>query len=485
LSRRTRGILLASCIVAVFLLLRLLNFNHVLMWDEGRFMATLRALSTSDKASPFWQYTRYHPPLYLAACLPAYKLSSSSGLVAAFSKVVSLLSSLGVMGLLYLVGLELEGRRTGILAAIAFALLPAAAVLNVWIKEDSLCLLFALLSIYLYLRGKPWFCGASLGLALLTKEIAVSTGLTLALFALLSVRKETWKHTASDLVKVYGMSLLISGWWYLLISNSVGYFWQFFTGTSYESQSFHEGWTYFLTGLWDDMGGILALMAAAGVIVMATRFLRGKDGKSLRPLAWTLATFTPCFFSYGKPYWLISMALPALALTAAVGMEACMKGLSRFSSPKIARFALVLLLLASFAIPICVGNAGYILSKGRHVPSGLTDYSFSVLSRDSADYFNRVWRTGDRLLGAFELANMPNPVFLYYFEHPDDLLLADGELELPEQVVRDRPAWTFIADTEAGRVLRDEMADCFTIEPEWTGIGYAYPTYLLFEEQQR
>jgi len=73
---------------------------------------------------------------------------------------------------------------------------------------------------------------------------------------------------------------------------------------------------------------------------MILRFRKDRDRESLRPLAWAIASFTPCFFSYGKPYWIIIMALPALALTAATGLEACLKGLSRRSSPGIARFTL-------------------------------------------------------------------------------------------------------------------------------------------------
>ncbi len=110
------------------------------------------------------------------------------------------------------------------------------------------------------------------------------------------------------------------------------------------------------------------------------------------------------------------------------------------------------------------------------MPLGVTDYSYSVLSREAADHFNGNWREGDRLLGSFELADLPNPVFLYYLDHPDDVLSHDRGMGLAYQVVTDRPAWTFIADTEEGRALKREMSRYFAIEPEWVGIGYAYPT---------
>ncbi len=474
-SLRWRRSLLLLLLLSVFLFLRMRNLNHLLMWDEGRFLQVLKAFSDGDRASPFWQYIGFHPPLYLAISYLALRLGPSSSALSC--QLVSLLSSLGILVTLYLIGTELFSQRIGFLASFLYALSPAASVLNLWIKEDSLCIFLSLLSIYLFIRKRFWLSGIFLGLAFLSKEFALLAALSLAFFAIASIRQKQLKMAFNGLIKVYAVAFSLSFWWYFFFYNSTSHWWGFLTGGNLESIRFHRAWTYYLTGLWADLGGITLILAILGLFASLLGFNQSKDERYLYPPLWMAASYLPLLFSYGKPYWLMIAALPSLTFLAAMGMDFLLTSVEKkgFGFKNLSLFLAVSLLASAFFIALYLNNRNYIESKGRG------DYDYSLRSRATADYLDGVWQEGDRLLGIFEFAGMPNPVFLFYLNHPVDIIINQDIGLLPMQVAEERADWTFIVDTTYGDQARDELAKFYNIEPVRVGIGYIFNTYLLFE----
>jgi 4-amino-4-deoxy-L-arabinose transferase-like glycosyltransferase len=248
---------------------------------------------------------------------------------------VSILFSLGTLLLVKRTAGFLFNRWTGALAMFFLAVLPASTVFDSWIKEDALAVFFLTLTIYLFVRKKYVWSGVALGLGMLSKEIAVFSLLAIGIYVLTCWQRDQ----VLGMVKVGLIGAVISFWWYFFVSSSVGLFGGFFLGTNNEAAVWAFPWHFYLSGLPDDLGWCILAAAAVGMAACFWRRFQGSRVHML-PVAWFIPIYVFISFSVGKPHWMVSSALPAAAMLAAIGTVESAKWLGgHISSARLARVA--------------------------------------------------------------------------------------------------------------------------------------------------
>ena len=303
------------------------------------------------------------------------KLSQTS------SEVVSIVFSLGTLVLTYYIAKSLFSRRVAALSMFFLAVMPASTVVDTWIKQDTLANFFAVLMVLLFLRKRYLLSGLVLGVGLFTKEIAIFALAGVFVFALFTYDRERVKGAV--ITGVIGG--LMSFWWYLFISTGAGKFWDFFLGTGREAVSFSKPWNYYIGGLPTDIGWLLTVLMAIGLVYCLFRWLNGND-KYLLPAAWLVVIYVVISISSGKPFWMVSSALPAAAMLAAIGTFATVDKMTRFlrSRQKLRTTIKVVLLSAVVIVTAVQGIAtGYNGYWKARLPgylkisqTGLSDASF-------------------------------------------------------------------------------------------------------------
>jgi len=203
-----------STILGVILIasaaLRLAQVRHGLpypwVYDEGqRVGQTFEILEKIAEGRPFEAVpTMLYPPMYLYLCAGVIGGASAiSGLAGQFSpealrmvfwsskghfilmaRAVSLVWGVGVVWMMFLTGRRLFDRRTGLLAALTVALLPAAQWFSVLALADMQRVFFVLAALYfaagIIEKGRMRdyvLCGAMVGFAAATKYNGIAAAL--------------------------------------------------------------------------------------------------------------------------------------------------------------------------------------------------------------------------------------------------------------------------------------------------------------------
>lgn len=394
---------LALFAVALFLYLRLRNLGHTLNWDEARFVLTTR--SFVDGLEGGWSnYVNFHPPLYLWVCA---LINKTLGGEASSFELVAIFFSLGTLFLTGCVATYLFDRWIGALSMLFLAVMPASAILDTWIKQDAAATFFITLTIFLFLKKKYAWSGIALGLGMLSKETAVFSLPAIGIFALTSWRRDR----ILGVVKTGLIGAVICFWWYLFFSGSVGHFGGFFLGTNQESEIWALPWDQYFRNLPYDLGWSVLLTATAGLAVCLWRLLKGARSYVL-PLAWFIPTYAFLSFSVGKPYWMISSALPAVAMLASIGAVEPARWLGGFmSSERLARVAQGVLtgalVLLAIVAGVFTGNAKY---NNDHGPFLLE----AELRRWEADAVRENVGADEKVFLIFDESYGGSPSFFYY-----------------------------------------------------------------------
>jgi len=426
------AILLAILILA--LLLRVFNVGHVLSWDEAWNANSVVDAATghTDDASTFFPNFWRHPPAYTGLGILYARVTGSGRVgISIALELLSILFALLLIVVIFMCGRDWFDYRAGLFASFLFAVMPAARVYDTWVKQESMTLLFGLLFLLLFFRGKHVAAGVFLGMALLTKEIVVFLPLTLVVFLAVTRRFEEFRKLAVSVV----VAVLLSAWWYLLFSRTSGHFLDFFLGKHESALTWARPWYFYLKRIPGDVGWVGFLAALLGVAFMIWRFViarrgdRGRDRCAPRDMAlfiviWLAVIYLTLSLSSGKPPWMIYSALPGFALLGGWGLSEAFKVLSERRRTAVALTALVVVLAVVMSVPVSFG--GYVLSGDVMFPEALRDKAI-------AERINReVGSEGKIMLRDADLS--PNLAFYMDCYHPGGMTLLPLEPGTDDEV---------------------------------------------------
>lgn len=414
--------LLGSAFV-LFLLLRLRYLTAVPNYDEARFALIIRAFASGNSNELFHEFIFLHPPLYLAICRAGMAIFGES---LNLYRLISLAFASGSFFVLYFLVKEASGRTVALFSCLALALMPAASSIDAWVKEDSLCVFFALCVMLAFMRRHFVWSGLFLGLCLLGKENAVMLFMILPVYLLLiREKRDAWRGFAVTTI----IAVLASFWWYLFFSSSVGSFQEFFRGSSLIAKQFYHPWHFYFCGTTVDLGWPLLLLALWGGVRAVKAYMKGEDRRVILPVVWVLVCYMFLSVSNGKPFWMITIALPAWAWLAGLGFER-MYGFFAVRGRALAAFAVAAILVAMLGVNLYQGGDHYIRIRGSNY------HSLSIYSKVTAEAVNRIVPQDATLLVHIQgLDN--NPLILYHLRSdiryvviPQEFLNEEGVMDI-------------------------------------------------------
>ncbi|MBN1288985.1 MAG: glycosyltransferase family 39 protein [Actinobacteria bacterium] len=452
ISGNRKLVLIAAAVLLAGLLLRVFNTGHVLTYDEAWNSNTMVSVAEGASNDIFFNNYYRHPPLYnTIGIIVEFVGGVDRQSLAIIMEVTSILISLVLMLVIFLCGKEWFGATAGFFASVLYALLPAARVYDSFIKPESLTLLFAMLFLYFFFRRRYLIGGLLLGLAALSKEIFIFIPLALAVYLLVTWKKERFKGCLLSMAT----AAAISSWWYLFMSNSRGEFIDFFLGRSQESLNWGRSWSYYISRIPSDLGWImLAIVIFACVLLVYKLAASGEKGRlsddsplsmSLFCVIWFLLTYLVISVSYGKPPWMVYSALPAAAL---LGGWALQELLKLFEGRQGLGYAVVAVLLALVLGLSLTTGFGSFMKAADPTFAGAENHKLV------AEYVNK--NSGDDATLMFRVNDF-SPNLAFYL----DLYQPDGVFELPAAVAEsgklpERGEYPIILvrrDSSAGDVL--------------------------------
>jgi 4-amino-4-deoxy-L-arabinose transferase-like glycosyltransferase len=179
--------------------MRLWGINKLgLNSDEAVYAGQGAAIANDPTLEPFFPAFRAHPLLFQTLL----SFGSHLGILEIFGRVLSAAIGVATVGLTYMIGNLLYGRRTALVAALFMAVMPYHVIVTRQILLDGPMVLFATLSLYLLARyavtQRPaWLyaAGAAMGLTAMSKETSlVLLGAVYAFLALTPHLKTRPRH---------------------------------------------------------------------------------------------------------------------------------------------------------------------------------------------------------------------------------------------------------------------------------------------------
>jgi len=179
------------------LVLRIWNIDRFgLNGDEAVYVGQAANLAGYTQYAKYFALVRAHPLLYQFIVSLLLRISFNE----MYGRFVSAAFSTLTIIVVYLLGKELDSRRTGLIAAYFLAVMPCHIILARQALLDSTMTFFFTLAMYFfakYLRKRNWIWasafGVSAGLAFLAKEIALIIVLVIAMFSIL-FQRPSLKH---------------------------------------------------------------------------------------------------------------------------------------------------------------------------------------------------------------------------------------------------------------------------------------------------
>ena len=120
--------------------------------------------------------------------------------VVLFGKLISLLFSLGILSLTYIIGKEIFGKRTALLSVFLLALTPTFFFFSKIMLSEIISTFFVLLAVYLFIRKNYLFSGLFFGMAFMTRFLQLIPFLTAIIIFLIYNKKD--KKFIQNLLKI-------------------------------------------------------------------------------------------------------------------------------------------------------------------------------------------------------------------------------------------------------------------------------------------
>src|SRR3954463_15322531 len=210
---RRRVDLLFVAILALAAFVRLWHINKFgLNSDEAVYAGQGAAIANDPALEPFFPAFRAHPLLFQTFL----SIGDHLGILETFGRVLSAAVGVATVGVTYLLGKLLYGRRAGLIAALFMALMPYHVVVTRQILLDGPMVLFATLSLYLLARfavtqQPTWLYafGAAMGLTAMSKETSlVLLGAVYAFLALTPQMRVAPRKLLGSLAALGGVLIL-------------------------------------------------------------------------------------------------------------------------------------------------------------------------------------------------------------------------------------------------------------------------------------
>ena len=350
-------------VLAAGALLRVWHIDAIgLNSDEAVYVGQAAGIGHVQGLDPYFPIFRAHPLLFQTVLSFGFRLGLEPG---SFERLASAVVGLLNVLLVFEIGRLLYGRRAGLLAAMALALMPYDVVVSRQVLLDGPMTLCATLALYMMVRfamseRAMWLygAGAALGLTVLAKE----TGIVLvgAIYAFLALSPAV-RVRLKDLAKSMGVMALVVAPYplALMLSGESGTGGNFLTWQLLRRPN--HTWDFYATTVPGAIGPVV--LAAAAVGLWRSRRLRSWRETLL--LSWILAP--TAFFQVWpvKGYQYLLPAAPAVALLAGRGLA----GLGSWVRP-VAVAAVVLTLVVPSWQKIQPANGSSSLAGTGGVPGG-------------------------------------------------------------------------------------------------------------------
>ncbi len=298
------------------LVLRLVNLNAFgFNSDEAVYAGQAASLAGNPLFVGEFPIFRAHPLLLPTLLSPLF----SSGTPDLRGRIVVALFGVATLFVVYLIGRDLFGPKTGVLAALILAVMPYHLVVTRQLLLDGPAVFWMTLGFWLLVRFVrsnhfEWLAAsaATFGLAVLTKETAIVVTGALFLFLLVS---PSVRRPARAVVLALGMLIGVS----LVFPLAITVAGHSNTGQNYLTwqltrASNHAG-TFYLTTIPAAIGWLVIIAAALSLVYRANRTWR-----ELILVLWIAVPFVAFEIYPLKGYQYLLPVAPPLALLAARGL---------------------------------------------------------------------------------------------------------------------------------------------------------------------
>jgi hypothetical protein len=298
------------------LVVRLVNINAFgFNSDEAVYAGQSASLAGNPLFVHEFPVFRAHPLLLPTLLSPLF----SSGTPDLRGRVVVAFLGVATIAAVFLVGRELYGSKTGVVAALLLALMPYHVIVTRQLLLDGPSVLAVTLAFWMFARFVrtdrfEWLAAsaATLGLAVLTKETSIILVGSMIVFLLVSTEvRRPARAVVLTLVIVAAMSLIFPVAIKLAGRSSTG---QSYLAWQLTRSSNHAG-TFYLTTIPAAIGW-LVVVAAAGALI----FRINRTWRELVLVLWILVPFVTLEIYPLKGYQYLLPIAPAIAVLAARGL---------------------------------------------------------------------------------------------------------------------------------------------------------------------
>jgi len=317
---------------------------------------------------------------------------------------------------LFLLCRQLFGTRAALWAGFFYAVMPAAMLYDLWLKQDPLVSLFGMLSIYAFLRNRSAVSGLLMGFAFLAKEMAVVYVIGLCMVWVLQPRG---RRRFADLLIAGIATAVTAGWWFVFFSSSVKYYFAVMTGlpvVKTDAYVWSKPWHYYFSILPLSLGWVGVVLLGAGAASSLAAWARRRRAVLLWVLLFPLTVVVLMSLPETKASWFLTVLLPLFAVLEGVGMDGIVDRTRDIAGRRSG--------VVGAGVGMCVVLLGVSAVWGldyetylRRQDAGL--WWGAAASRDTAEAMNRVAKEGDKALITpmyyWENRDIhPCPIMVYY-----------------------------------------------------------------------
>ena len=258
-----------GAVLALATALRLWHLNGVgFNSDEAVYSGQGAAIANESGLDDLFPVFRAHPLLVQTFLSLGWRIGLDTG----FERLVSVVAGVVTVYLVYELGRQLYGRRTGLVAALLLALMPYHVVVSRQVLLDGPMTMLATLTLLLLVRfvltGRAaWLyaTGAAMGLTFLAKETSIV--LLFAIYAFLALTPEL-RVRLRDLAVSMGVMVLVVAPFPLSL---------FLTGRSGTGESYltwqlfrrpNHDWLFYATNVPEVIGPLVLAAAVAGLVIL-------------------------------------------------------------------------------------------------------------------------------------------------------------------------------------------------------------------------
>jgi len=145
-------ILALGLAATVFILFWRFKVEMIRSFDEDEFVHMVRASFLTLGKIPYRDFGYFYSPVWISFLFPAFFFFKENIAAIFMARATNFLVFLALVFVTWLVGKEISGRRSGILAAFLVAFLPLAFAKTIEIRPDCLALVFFFLAFLFFLK---------------------------------------------------------------------------------------------------------------------------------------------------------------------------------------------------------------------------------------------------------------------------------------------------------------------------------------------